>query len=336
MGLGRPFYSLGASEWLGRGGMVVDEWDILSLTETRQKTARVLAVGYMTLSRWPGLYDLTRSSLDKKRIQLTDREKLAERLRGKNILSVSPIASGELVEAGIGHSYVAGDFLVHGSVRSPMVEKVFVPREGLVEGGVVVGGAMLPTVFSQRGLGLSDKIRQLESGRVPEVGFMVNGAGADMVSWLRSVADAIREEKIRARFFVGTSLKLSLRLRNEATRLRIGEIEIWRADNLSQGVQLKSWVTAESDIMVSPTANENILARPTIFEGVRNAAERANARMATSLGWGIQARESGEIAELLARLSDNNSLHLRQMLRSLENNVLMNAGEKMAKNMAMD
>lgn len=331
VGLGRPFYGMGAAEWLRRGGMDVKELDILSLVETKQRTAEALAIGYVTLSRWPGLYDWTRSLLDKRRIKLTDREKLAERLKGRTILSVSPVATGELSEAGLKHSFVAGDFLVHESVQSPTVEKIFVPREGLIEGGVVIGGAMLPIVFSERGFGLTEKIGQLESGRIPEVGFVANGAGADMVSWLGSTADAIKEGKIRASFFVGTDQKLFWAVQNEATRLGIGEIGIWWAANLRQAVQLKSRITAESDVIVSPTANENILMRPTIFGNVRNSAERANAGVAMEKGWGRRMRSAGEMGEMILELSSNNGLGIRQMLRQIENNLVMDAGEKLAR-----
>ena len=332
VGLGRPFYSLGASEWLGKVGMDVCELDILALGETGQRTARALGIGYMALSRWPGLYNLVRSSLDRSKIQLTDRKRLAERLGNKNILSVLPVASGELIEAGVEHRFVAGDFYVHESVRNPKIRSIYVPVEGLVEGSVVIGGAVLPTIFAQRELSLSRKIGQLKSGRIPEVGFVVNGAGADMVSWLRSAADAIGKGKIKASFFVGTSSKLYWAVQDEARRMGIDEKVkvLWTAD-LRQAVQLKSGVTAESDVVVSPTANENILARPTIFRSVRNSAERANDKFATERGWGMRAGSSDEMAEVLGRLSDNRSEGLGQMLRKLENNLVMDAGEKMAR-----
>ncbi len=333
IGLGRDFYGVGATEWLERAGANVRKLDILALTETRYGAARALAVGYMTLSRWPMLYDLARSLLDRRKIKLTDREKLAERLGGRKILSVSPVASGELVGAGVEHSFVVGDFWVHESVRSLMIRSIYTPVQGLAEGAVVIGGAVLPTIFAQREFRLSQKIRQLESGKIPEVGFMVNGAGADMVSWLRSTADVIREEKIRARFFVGTNSRLFWNLQSEATRLGMGGLEVWWAPNSRLAVLGKSWVTARSDVIVSPTANENVLVRPIIFRGDRNQAERANARMATAMEWGMRAGSSDEIAEVLRKLSDNRGEGLRRMLRKLENNLVMDAGEKMARHL---
>ena len=89
-------------------------------------------------------------------------------------------------------------------------------------------------------------------------------------------------------------------------------------------------------MVVSPTANENVFVRPTIFENVRNSAERANARMAIAVGWGMRAGSSDEIAEILGRLSDNQGEGLRWMLRRLENTLVMDAGEKVVRHLTMN